>query len=101
MTEWTTLDDAINALSDMLDDVIWHQPLTQTQTANLQACAAWIRDRTDDLPNPRIEDIASISALDALLHWVCDPQDDARIERVHRAYEAYWAICDIVDEAQS
>lgn len=96
---WATLDDAINALSDLLDDVIWHQPLTETQAANIQACAAWLRDRTDEKTHPLIEDVASISALDALLHWVCYPLDDARINRVHRAFETYWAICDLVDGA--
>jgi hypothetical protein len=97
--KWATLDDGINALSDLLDDVIWHQPLTEAQTASIQACAAWVRDRTDELTHPLIEDIAAISALDAMLHWVCDPQDDARINRVHRAFEAYWTICDLVDES--
>jgi hypothetical protein len=100
-TKWDTLDDAINALSDMLDDVIWHQPLSETQTANIQACAAWLRDHTDEITHPRIEDVAAVSALDEVLNWVCDPVDDARINRVHRAFEAYWSICDVVDEALS
>jgi hypothetical protein len=97
-TDWEKLDTALVSLNELLDNIEWHQPLGKTHTAQLRACAVRIRDLIDDESHPRMDDLALISVLDALLDWLVEPQDETRINRFRRAYEIYAELYHLADE---
>lgn len=98
MTEWT-LNDALTVLAALVQDTSWHQPLRCTQTEALRTVAIYIRNRIEDEPHPGAEDLALMWSMDALLHWLVDPEDETRIQRFRRAYEIYVDFLDLADEA--
>lgn len=99
MTTDRNLPDTLNELADLMEAVKWHQPLDSPHAERLRDAAAWARDRIDENSAPLLEHLVLVDALDATLHWIVDPQDRERIERVHEALGLYWATCAYVDEA--
>jgi hypothetical protein len=93
------LQDTLDELADLLKQVEWHQPLDSSHAERIRDCAAFARDRIDEDPAPLLEQLVLLSALDAILHWIIDPQDRERIERVHKALGLYWRTCAYADEA--
>lgn len=101
MTTDRNLPASLDELADLLEQVEWHQPLDSSHAEQLRDCAAWARDRIDDDPTPLIEHLVLLSALDAVLDWIVDPQDRVRIARVHGTLSLYWATCAYADETLS
>lgn len=95
--EWT-LDAALDELTAQLRDIVWFHPLDETRTVKLRACAVYVRDLIDAEQHPRLDDLALMWALDALLDWLIDPQDDARVQRFRAAHQVYSDFYDLADE---
>lgn len=95
---WASVDDALTELTALLRDIVWFQPLDEPRTTKLRSCAVYARDLIDAEQHPRLDDLALVGALDAILDWLIDPQDDARVQRLRSAYAIYSDFYDMADE---
>ena len=98
MTTEFTLDSAVTVLTALLHHTPWYQPIQETQTEALRACAIFVHDFVDAMPNPGMDHLALMGCMSALINWLIDPEDESRISRFRRAWEVYSDLYDLVDE---
>jgi hypothetical protein len=95
---WKSLRDAIDEIGNLLENVEWGRPLDRKQARSLRDVAVFIRDDLDDSDDSGPEEMALVSACDALLDWLVATQDQDRIDRVHKSLRVYWTMCTELDQ---